>query len=142
MTYAALEATLALWAQAPLRSRIPAYRMLTMSIDEIDRRARRLQAQLAGLSGLTCELRDGVSTTGGGSAPESALPTRLVALTLQGVSAAALERRLRASDPAVIARIEDDRVVLDLRTVTEEEDELIVSAMRPRGSDPRSQPRA
>jgi L-seryl-tRNA(Ser) seleniumtransferase len=136
LTYAALEATLALWLQTPQRSRIPIVRMLTTTIDEIDRRAGDLQTRLADLPGVSCELRLGVSTTGGGSAPQSALPTRLVALSHAGTSPAELERRLREADPPVIARVEQDRVVLDLRTVLEGEDDQILAAIRDLGSHP------
>ena len=134
VTYAALEATLALWAQAPRRTQIPVYRMLMMPAAEIDRRARALQTHLSEIPGTACELRDGASTTGGGSAPGSALPTRLVTVSQQGVTATALERQLRESDPPVIARIEDERVVLDLRTVLEGEEDWIVAALRAKAS--------
>jgi L-seryl-tRNA(Ser) seleniumtransferase len=130
LTYAALEATLALWAQAPARSRIPAYRMLSLTLDEIDRRARAVLARLTGVSGLTCAVIDGVSTIGGGAAPGSAWPTRLIALALAGVSPDELDRRLRAHSPAVVARIHDQQVVIDLRTVLENEDEVLADAVR------------
>jgi len=84
---------------------------------------------LAAVRGLTCRIVDGYSTTGGGSAPASALPTRLVAIASDGLSAAALEERLRRADPPVIARIENGLVVLDLRTVLEEDEPLLVSVL-------------
>jgi L-seryl-tRNA(Ser) seleniumtransferase len=121
LTYAALEATLALWAREPARQEIPVYRMLTMGVEEIDTRARELAGRLTSTRGLTTQVIDGVSTIGGGSAPESALPTRLLSLSLEGASASALEARLRAADPPVIARVQDDRVVIDPRTVAPEE---------------------
>jgi L-seryl-tRNA(Ser) seleniumtransferase len=122
LTYAALEATLALWAEAPSRARIPVVRMLTMSVADIETRARRLKEPLAGVPGVRVELIDSFSTTGGGSAPGSALPTKLIAIEVNGLSAAALEAHLRAADLPVLARIQDGRVVLDLRTVIEDED--------------------
>jgi L-seryl-tRNA(Ser) seleniumtransferase len=130
LTYAALEATLALWAQAPSRSSIPVHRMLTMSVDEIERRANALVAGVAGVHGLSCELIDGASTAGGGSAPGSSLPTRLVAIAIDGRSPDDIDRRLRAHDPPVVARIEHDRLVIDLRTVQPSEDEEIERAIR------------
>ena len=72
---------------------------------------------------------DGASTTGGGSAPGSALPTRLIAISIAGVSAAELDARLRRGRPAVVARIHDDRVVLDLRTVPERDDATLAEAL-------------
>jgi L-seryl-tRNA(Ser) seleniumtransferase len=130
LTYAALDATLALWGRAPARARIPVYRMLTLTVGEIDRRAQALDGRLRDVPGLRCRILDGTSTTGGGSAPGSALPTRLVAVQVDGLSAAALEARLRAADPPVVARIQDDVVVLDLRTVAESEDAELASGVR------------
>jgi L-seryl-tRNA(Ser) seleniumtransferase len=131
LTYAALEATLALWAQAPAaRSRIPAYRMMTLTVQDIDRRARGLAASLAGVAGLTCRIIDGVSTIGGGAAPGSAWPTKLVALRVERISPDELDRRLRARSPAVVARIQNDELVLDLRTVLDEDEAMLVDAIR------------
>jgi L-seryl-tRNA(Ser) seleniumtransferase len=127
VTYAALEATLALWAQPARRRRIPVYRMLTMSADEIDRRARAVAAALSGVAGLESRTVDGESTIGGGSAPGSALPTRLLAVRRAGMSAAALEAHLRGGTPPIVARIQDDAVVIDLRTVRNDDDRTIVA---------------
>ncbi len=70
---------------------------------------------------------DGHSTIGGGSAPGSALPTRLVAVTHPTLSPDGFEEALRALDPPVIARIEDDRVLIDLRTVAPDDDERLAT---------------
>jgi L-seryl-tRNA(Ser) seleniumtransferase len=70
---------------------------------------------------------DGQSVIGGGATPERALPTFLI--VIEDENAVAEERRLRANDPPVIARIERDRVVLDLRTVLTEEEEALVRAI-------------
>jgi L-seryl-tRNA(Ser) seleniumtransferase len=129
LTYAALEATLALWAETPSCARIPVVRMLTMSVDEIEVRARGLIAHLEAVPGLRAEIIDGFSTTGGGSAPGSALPTKLMAIESKRLSAAELDARLRGNDPPVVARIQDDRVVLDLRTVQETEDTILTEAL-------------
>ena len=129
LTYAALEATLALWAQPSRRTEIPVYRMLTMEIEDIERRARALAERLSALDGVEAVIVDGASTTGGGSAPESALPTRLVQVSHAGLSAAELDRRLRSGDPPVVARIVADRLALDPRTVAIDQDELLASAV-------------
>ncbi len=68
-----------------------------------------------------------ISTIGGGSAPGSALPTRLIALKPDRAPAAAVEAALRRAAPPVIARIEDGRVVLDLRTILPGQDELLAT---------------
>jgi L-seryl-tRNA(Ser) seleniumtransferase len=125
VTYAALEATLTLWAEPARRSEIPVYRMLTLAFGEIDARAVALAARLGGVSGLGAVVVDGVSTTGGGSAPASALPTRLVQLTAGHLSAAELDRRLRSREMPVVARIHHDHLMLDLRTVPASDDEQL-----------------
>jgi L-seryl-tRNA(Ser) seleniumtransferase len=71
------------------------------------------------------EVIDGESVIGGGAAPSSVLPTRLLAITCEGLSADELSAKLRHSDPPIIARVEDGRVLLDLRTVFPEQDALI-----------------
>jgi L-seryl-tRNA(Ser) seleniumtransferase len=129
LTYAALEATLALWAQPANRARIPVYRMLTLTPAELDVRARRLVERLGPARGLRCSIVEGASAIGGGSAPGASLPTRLIALESDRGSASDLEGRLRAGDPPVIARIQSDRVVIDLRTVAEEDEDDLVQAI-------------
>jgi L-seryl-tRNA(Ser) seleniumtransferase len=99
---------------------IPALRMIRMSADEIRERAVKLAA------GLPAEIIEGVSVIGGGSTPEQSLPTWLIALA---GDAPVLERKLRAHDPPVIARIEDDRLLLDLRTVFPEEEADLRAAL-------------
>jgi len=116
LTYAALEATLEEHAIGRATDGVPVQRMLRMSADEIGERAAALAAALNG-SGWSARVIDGVSTVGGGSAPGSQLPTRLIEITKDGISADQIEAHLRTLDPPVIARIQDDRVVLDLRTV-------------------------
>ena len=121
MTYAALEATLEEYVSGRAAHTVPVARMMSMALDAIERRATALAAALAS-AGLQTEIIDGFSTIGGGSAPGSQLPTRLVALTLP---AARLDAALRTARPPVIARIEDGRVVVDLRTVAPEDDERL-----------------
>ena len=119
MTYAALEATLQM-AAAGRRANIPVAAMLDMSADDLRPRAERLASGLA--APLSADVVEGESTIGGGSAPGATLPTWLVRLTHGALSAAALEQRLRSLDPPIVARIVDDHVVLDLRTVLPEQD--------------------
>jgi L-seryl-tRNA(Ser) seleniumtransferase len=124
LTYAALEATLALWLQPAARARIPVYRMLTMTVEEINLRAQALCAT-GSSAGLHCRVVDGVSTVGGGSAPASELPTRLIAIASATATATALESRLRHAAVPVIGRLEHEACVLDLRTVAEADDPLL-----------------
>jgi L-seryl-tRNA(Ser) seleniumtransferase len=128
LTYAALEATLEQHAIGH-QTDVPVQRMLWMGKDEIGRRADALAAAL-NESGWTARVIDGMSTVGGGSAPGSELPTRLVELTKEGMSADQIEQYLRAQEPPIIARIENDRVVLDLRTVLLDETETLAAALQ------------
>ncbi len=126
LTYAALEATLIEYAAGRAVDTIPVARMLSITVSEIERRAHAVATRLAA-RGWGTEVIEGSSTIGGGSAPGIVVPTRLVALTRAGESAAAIEAALRLRRPPVIARIDRDRVVLDLRTVDPTEDEILTN---------------
>ena len=124
MTYAALEATLQEYAAGRAADTVPAMRMLSTDVEGIRRRARAIVDALA--HHVAGQLIDGSSTVGGGSAPGSVLATVLIAATHATLSATELEALLRQSDPHVVARIQDQRVVIDLRTVMPEQDEQIL----------------
>jgi L-seryl-tRNA(Ser) seleniumtransferase len=126
LTYAALEATLEEHAIGRGHEGVPVQRMLRMDRAEIGARADALASAL-NASGWTARVVDGMSTIGGGSAPGAELPTRLVEISRDGMTADAIEQHLRALDPPVIARIQDDRVVLDLRTVRPGDDAILTS---------------
>ena len=128
LTYAALEATLEAHAIGRGQDDVPVQRMLRLTVEAIGARAESLAASLRA-AGWTARVVDGMSTVGGGSAPGAELPTRLVELTRDGLTADAIERHLRALEPPVIARIQNDRVVLDLRTVPESEDLQLARTM-------------
>jgi L-seryl-tRNA(Ser) seleniumtransferase len=104
--------------------RIPALRMISQSSEELRGRAERMLGRLgAGLDGGRAQLIEGSSVIGGGSTPGQPLQSWLIAIDCTDVVEA--EKRCRFSDPPVVARIEDGRLLLDLRTVfAEEEDEL------------------
>ncbi len=121
--YAALEATLREFLLERWDA-IPALRMARLSVEAIDARARALAERIGG------EVIDGESLLGGGSTPAQTLPTRLVRVRPEGISAAALERRLRAGDPAVVARVADDALLLDLRTVFPDEEDALTLALQ------------
>ncbi len=123
LTYAALEATLAEHAAGRAAESIPVARMIALSTEEIGRRAQALTDRLSAAS-IRADIVDGFSAIGGGSAPGRRLPSRLVAIALP---AARLEAALRSERPAVVARIEDGCVLIDLRTVAPEQDELLAS---------------
>jgi len=125
LTYAALEATLEAHAVGR-REEVPVIRMLGSTVGEIGKRAAALAEALAA-NGWRTRVVDGISTIGGGSAPGARLPTRLVELERDALSADQIQERLRSLDPPIIARIQDDRVVLDLRTVLPDQDELLAA---------------
>jgi L-seryl-tRNA(Ser) seleniumtransferase len=128
LTLAALEATLIEYRAGRAAVSVPVVRMLATSAEAIELRARQLAARLHGARWRVA-LMSGTSAVGGGSAPGVALDTVLVTLEHPEWSADRLEGQLRALDPPVIARIENDRVVIDLRTVFEEQDEPLAAAL-------------
>jgi len=125
LTYAALEATLIEYAAGRAAQTIPVQRMLSMSAAEIRVRAEALAVRIGAVAGWRAELHEGMSAVGGGSAPGVELPTWLVGIDKRGLSPDALDARLRGLTPPVIARIDRDRVLLDLRTVLPEQDQRL-----------------
>lgn len=130
LTYAALEATLLAYAKGD-HNAIPILSMMRLSKDEIGIRDETIAGKLS-KSALAIEIIDGESVVGGGAAPSAALPTRLLSLMCNGIGIGAddLCSRLRAADPPIIARVDEGRVLLDLRTVFPAQDELIVHALQ------------
>jgi L-seryl-tRNA(Ser) seleniumtransferase len=114
---AALSATLVHYLKDEAPQKIPVWRMISLPLSEIERQAQLFVQQLR-TAGFTADVLDGQSTVGGGSLPGETLPTRLVALTVNNPDD--FLARLRRGDPPVVARIESDRVVFDLRTVMDE----------------------
>ena len=120
---AALSATLLHYLKDEAERKVPVWRMISASLNELEERA----AAWAGALGMG-EIIPGESTVGGGSLPGETLPTRLLALSVRSPNR--FLARLRQASPPVIARLEDDRVVLDPRTVLPEQDELLASHVR------------
>lgn len=133
LSYAALEATLLAYVKRD-HGEIPILRMMQLSTQEIEKRAQTVKSSTeasltAGRVKLRLEIRDGESVIGGGAAPSAVLRTRLLAVTCVDLSADELAARLRTSDPPIIARVEEGRVLLDLRTVFSDQDSTIVKAL-------------
>ena len=128
LTFAILEATLAEYVAGRASSTVPVQRMLHATAAEIETRAMALGGQLAA-RGWQIALMSGSSAVGGGSAPGLGLPTVLLSISRGAESAAATEAWLRTLDPPIVARIEDDRVVLDLRTVLPEQDKTLADLL-------------
>jgi L-seryl-tRNA(Ser) seleniumtransferase len=113
-TLAALEATLRAYAAGRAAEEIPVWRMMSASLDELDTRASHWARELTNL-GFDAVAVSATSAVGGGSLPGQTLPTR--ALAIRAPSARRLAARLRASTPPITARIEEDLVLLDPRTM-------------------------
>ena len=126
---AALSATLVHYLRGEAVERVPVWRMIAAPLEDIDRRAGEWAAAL----GATARMVDGESMVGGGSLPGGTLPTRLVSLAAPkgrrgGVQA--LATSLRRQNPPIIARIDNDALLLDPRSVLPEEDPVVVKALR------------
>jgi L-seryl-tRNA(Ser) seleniumtransferase len=128
LIYAALEATLLAYVKQD-HDAVPALRMMRLSAEEIGRRAEAVAAQVRSAR-LRAEVVAGDSVVGGGAAPGARLPTMLVAVTVEGLSADEIAARLRGGDLPVVARVEEGRVLLDLRTVFPQHDETVANALR------------
>jgi L-seryl-tRNA(Ser) seleniumtransferase len=127
---AGLWATLMHYAAGEAEQKVPVWRMISLSLAEIGSRTDKWAQVLAGKATVV----DGYSMIGGGSLPGEILPTRLLALNAvkdgKGKSRASLlSDKLRANDPPVIARIENDVLLLDPRTVQPGEDEAVAEAL-------------
>lgn len=127
LTIAALEATVRLYLDGNLDA-IPALRMMRRPLEELAARAASLAAKLAEISSISAGIEDGESVAGGGSTPGQSLPTKLVAVRHSRLGAQELEAALRRNRPPVIARVERDRLLLDLRTVFDDQDAAIIRA--------------
>jgi L-seryl-tRNA(Ser) seleniumtransferase len=129
LTYAALEATLLAYVKQDYEA-IPALRMLRSTKAVVRERAEQLAGDVERAGTLHLEVVDGESVVGGGAAPSAVLPTALLAITSSRCNADELQARLRAASPPIIARVEDNRVLLDLRTVFLEQDAIVAATLR------------
>ncbi len=133
MTLAALESILRLYrTEDNALETIPTLRMLTLPLATIETKAQKLQRALNAIDSphLHIQLLSRSSRAGGGSLPLLEIPSKCVGLSVEGLSAGTIDQEMRANDPPVIARIEDDLFVMDLRTIQEEEIPFIVTAFK------------
>ena len=133
LTLAALEATMMHYLDLDKAvCDIRVLRSLTEPVANVGKRARRLLTVLEELSlkGLTFSIMEEHSMAGGGSLPTQEIPTVVVAVSSSGISASRMEKRLRKLKVPIIARIFENRVLLDLRTITEEEFVFIEEGMK------------
>lgn len=128
LTYATLEQTLLAYVKQNYDA-IPALKMMSLTSEALRTRAESMCRELSKQENLKCEVVATESAIGGGAAPGSALPSFAVAVNVLSVSCDALAAALRSGDPAIVARVEDDLVLLDLRTVLVEQDMAITQAL-------------
>lgn len=133
MTLAALEATLRLYLDPEkARQAIPTLRMITFTQDELRKRARRLRTILRKHMNAHALISttDSVSKIGGGSFPEQTLPTCVVRVKPQTCTTSVLRERLLQTTPPLVGRIEADHLLLDPRTIQDEEYALVATALK------------
>jgi len=131
LTYGALEATLDSYRRGKAVSEIPVVSMMATTTAEIKERSRRflrrLRPKLPG--GIRAELSEGYSVVGGGSCPDCHLPTALITFASEALSPNTIESRLRLQDPTIIVRLEEDKVLVDLRTVFPSQEKILIEGI-------------
>jgi L-seryl-tRNA(Ser) seleniumtransferase len=132
MTLAALEATLRLYLNEERALRdVPGLRMLGTPPAELKQRADALAGRLRGIEALrSVDVVEDVAYVGGGSLPDQTMPTWVVEIAARDLSDADLSYRLRTGTPAVMGRVRDGKVVLDVRTVFPDQADALVTAVR------------
>ncbi len=132
LTMAALEATLKLYLdEASVVNRIPTLRMITEGKTSIEERAKELHSRLLALKiDIDIAIKDDYSQVGGGSLPLEELPTKVLAIKSRKISSAGLEEKLRRGKIPIITRIQEDQIILDLRTIKERDYIIICEAFR------------
>jgi len=132
LSYAALSETLKLYRTSKAWEKIPVLRALQATEKDLFIRSqnflRRLKRRLPKDHSLKLSLRSGKSVMGGGSAPETPLPTTLIVIESAELSANQIENKLRSNSPPVIARIEQDHLVIDLRSILPDDEEPLLKA--------------
>jgi L-seryl-tRNA(Ser) seleniumtransferase len=132
LIYGALEATLDSYRFGRAASEIPVVQMIAMKKEELAGRARLFARRLRGAvpEGVQVNVSQGDSVVGGGSCPECRLPTALVAVESSGLRPNLIESRLRLHNPPVIVRLEEDKLLLDLRTVFPDQEKILIDSLR------------
>ncbi|RJX35849.1 MAG: L-seryl-tRNA(Sec) selenium transferase [Desulfarculus sp.] len=132
LTLAALEATLELYREPEKAiAQIPTLAMISAGYESLRKRAGRLAARLKalGLPRLRVATTDGVSRVGGGALPLAAPRTRLLEVAVEGLSTSKLEAALRAGQTPIICRLEDQRLLMDVRTLIGDDAAVVIKAL-------------
>lgn len=131
LVLAALEATLREYLKEHPEAFLPVLRMLTIPHSRLRERAAAFKEKIAGFLGDRCVLvlKDGVSPVGGGALPLTELPASLVVIYPKDVGASEIAARLRMGKPPVLVRVQDEGILIDLRTVLDEDDDILAKAV-------------
>ena len=132
MFLAGLERVLLYYLKGEATKRIPAWQMISTSLNVLQNRAERIKQELQ-KSGIQITVQKSQSTVGGGSLPGETLPTITISVSsVQSVDSSPNQQAklFREQTPPIIGRIEDDKFVLDLRTVFPHQDEILISAIK------------
>lgn len=130
---AALESTLRLYIdQETVIQKIPTLKMITLPLEEIEKRANNFKSRLQKNIPDHVEIQvvDDSSQVGGGALPSQQLPTKVVAISSESLSVKKLEEHLRNNRPSIIARISKDQLRIDIRTVNKDEEKVIENSLR------------
>jgi L-seryl-tRNA(Ser) seleniumtransferase len=129
LTLAALAATIAAWKTGKWRE-FPVYRAAGESLESLEARGEKIRgAALRRAPRLSLDVVASTALFGGGTSPEKPFPSRALAVALPDFRAEDLAARLRGADPPIVARIEEDRLLLDLRSVDPGEDAILEAAL-------------
>ena len=134
LTLAALAATLSAWQTGAWR-RMPVYAAAAASADELERRGEAIRARLHG-DRLDVEIVEALALFGGGTSPEKRFDSRALAVARTGTSADSLAKELRENEVPIVGRVEDGRLLLDLRSIAPEEDLIVAAALERLGGPP------
>jgi L-seryl-tRNA(Ser) seleniumtransferase len=132
LTLAALESTLLLYLdEKRAMEEIPTLKMLTLDLSKLRKRGRHLLKRLSGTvkKGIQPTLKEDVSQVGGGALPLQNLPTIVLAIKPVDFSVNSLEENLRKGEPPIISRISKDELILDMRTIFDEEIPLLAAGI-------------
>ncbi|HCD02997.1 MAG TPA: L-seryl-tRNA(Sec) selenium transferase [Planctomycetaceae bacterium] len=129
LTLAALAATLDAYRRGEAISEVPVLRLLAATESELVARAEALAVSLGGVESLAVEAARETALVGGGSLPGAEMPTAVLAVEHSEISADELALRLRTGPVRMFTRIQHDRVLVDLRSVLSEDDQLVVEAL-------------
>ena len=129
LTISALEATLRMYLdEEKAINNIPTLKMLTYKIEELEQKAIKLFNKISSLNlDINIKIEDGLSQVGGGSMPTEVMKTKVISIVPNNISVSNLERKMRLSKSHIIGKIYDNKYILDIRTIFEDEFDIIVN---------------